>query len=144
MPFIHKQSQLEIAYKKTNYVFSAPNVIRLNIGKPNPLVDKLFNQLNFSTGGFISACNPESKKTTPEKNRKANLKLEELLIDKVFFYGVGIDPDTEWKEESFMVLGIKKVELIELGRTFKQNAVIYVEKGHAPELVWTDVREKSS
>ncbi len=144
MPFVHKQSQLEIAYQKTNYVFSAPNVIRLNIGKPNPLIDRLFNQLNCSTGGFISACNPESKKTTPEKNRIANFKLEELLIGKVYFYGVGIDPDTEWKEESFMVLGIDKTELIELGRTFKQNAVVYVEKGHVPELVWTDIREKST
>jgi len=144
MPLKAQQSQLEIAYHKTNYVFSAPNVIRLNIGKPNHLIDKLFNQFNCSTGGFITASNPQSKKTTLEANRIANLKLEELLIGKVYFHGVGIDPDTEWKEESFMVLGIEKMALVELGRTFEQNAVVHVEKGHAPELVWIDIREKST
>ena len=43
-----------------------------------------------------------------------------------------------------MVLGIEKMALIELGRTFEQNAVVHVQKGHAPELVWTDIREKST
>ncbi len=136
MPFKNKQFPLETIYQKTNYVFSAPNVIRLNIGKPNPLIDKLFNQFKCLTGGFITACNPQSKKTKPENNRIENLKLEELLIGKVYFHGVGIDPDTEWKEESFKVLGIEKAELIEFGRIFKQNAVVFVQKDHAPELVW--------
>jgi len=50
--------------------------------------------------------------------------------------GVGRDPRGEWPAEpSVLVLGISRREAEILGRSYEQNAVVFVERGGAPELV---------
>ncbi|MGH8720503.1 MAG: DUF3293 domain-containing protein, partial [Burkholderiales bacterium] len=50
--------------------------------------------------------------------------------------GEGRDPQQEWPAEpSVLVVGIARAEAEVLGRGYEQNAIVFVEKGKAPELV---------
>jgi putative PIN family toxin of toxin-antitoxin system len=50
--------------------------------------------------------------------------------------GEGRDPEGRWvAEPSLLVLGIAREEAQALGRQLEQNAIVFVEKGRAPELV---------
>jgi len=49
--------------------------------------------------------------------------------------GEGREPDGSWREPSRLVIGIYRENAEALGRLFGQNAVVFVEKGAAPELL---------
>ena len=49
--------------------------------------------------------------------------------------GEGRDPRGEWPAEaSVLVLGISRREAEILGRSYEQNAIVFIERGQAPEL----------
>ena len=49
--------------------------------------------------------------------------------------GEGREPDGSWREPSRLVIGIYRENAEALGRLFGQNAIVFMEKGAAPELV---------
>ena len=49
--------------------------------------------------------------------------------------GEGREPDGSWREASRLVIGITRANAEALGRLFGQNAIVFMEKGRAPELV---------
>jgi len=52
------------------------------------------------------------------------------------FEGEGRDPQGRWKpERSALVVGIPRAGAESVGRAFGQNAIVFVERGRAPELV---------
>jgi len=52
------------------------------------------------------------------------------------FQGEGRDPEGKWKAEpSVLIMGIPRAEAEALGRRLEQNAIVFIEKTKAPELV---------
>jgi len=128
--------ELIAAYEKALYVvFGKPELV-LRIGKPNPDLDELLEAEGAATAAYVTAANPRGEVTTPWKNEIANAALVQTLAGYSCFEGEGRDPQGRWTpERSALVVGISRSDAEAVGRAFGQNAIVFVEKGRAPELV---------
>lgn len=79
------------------------------------------------TLGFITAENPMGERATPEFNKEANSKLKTILGDGHWGYQK-IKGKYVSTENSFLVRNISKEDLLELGKRFNQETVIYGER----------------
>jgi Protein of unknown function (DUF3293) len=126
------------AYKKALYVvFGRPELV-IRIGEANPDLDELLEAEGAATAAFITAANPGGVATSAWKNEIANAALVETQTKAGYrcFEGEGRDPQRRWRpERSALVVGIPRAEAETVGRTFGQNAIVFVERGRAPELV---------
>lgn len=94
---------------------------------------------NVSNAAIITAYNPLSQIQSVKKNQTAHAKLMETLkrYSKSLIDSVNIDSFGIWPEEkSVCVLGIDLEMTRSLGREFKQNAVVWVDKDAVPRLVF--------
>ena len=126
------------AYEKALYVvFGTPELV-MRVGEPNPDLDELLEAEGAATAAFITAANPRGEVTSAWKNEMANAALVESLNRAGYrcFEGEGRDPQKRWKpERSALVVGIPRADAEGAGRAFGQNAIVFVERGRAPELV---------
>lgn len=126
------------AYRKAHYVVFADGEIVLRIGEPNPALERLLEAHGARTAAFVTAANPGGEAMPPEANRIATdaLRAAQLAAGYVCFAGEGRDPAGDWvAEPSVLVLGISREAADLLGRTFAQNAIVFVDKGGAPQLL---------
>ena len=130
--------ELIAAYQKALYVvFGKPELV-IRIGEPNPDLDELLEAEGAATAAFITAANPRGERASAWKNEIANAALVETQTKAGFrcFEGEGRDPQGRWRpERSALVVGIPRADAVAVGRAFGQNAIVFVEKGRAPELV---------
>ena len=130
--------ELIAAYEKALYVvFGRPELV-IRIGEPNPDLDELLEAEDATTAAFITAANPQGELTSAWKNEIANAALVETQTKAGYrcFEGEGRDPQGRWKpERSALVVGIPRANAEAVGRAFGQNAIVFVERGRAPELV---------
>ena len=126
------------AYEKALYVvFGRPELV-LRIGEPNADLDELLDAEGASTAAYITAANPRGEAGTHWQNEIANAALVELLgkAGHACYEGEGRDPQGRWTpERSVLAIGIARPDAEAAGRAFGQNAIVFVEKGRAPELV---------
>ena len=126
------------AYQKALYVvFGRPELV-IRIGEPNPDLDELLEAEGAGTAAFITAANPRGELTSAWKNEIANAALVETQTKAGYrcFEGEGRDPQGRWKpERSALVVGIPRANAEAVGRAFGQNAIVFVERGRAPELL---------
>ena len=126
------------AYEKALYVvFGTPELV-IRIGEPNPDLDELLDAEGAARAAFITAANPHGKAVGAWKNEVANAALVESLAKAGYrcFEGEGRDPQKRWTpERSALVVGIPRAEAESVGRAFGQNAIVFVERGRAPELI---------
>jgi len=126
------------AYEKADYVvFTAPELV-LRIGEPSPRLDALLEAEGATAAAYLTAANPRGELKTEAENRSAGAALAELLASAGYprYAGEGRDPDNKRAAEpSVLVVGIYRANAAALGRLFGQNAIVFVEKGEAPELV---------
>jgi hypothetical protein len=104
------------AYEAALYVvFGKPELV-LRIGEHNEDLDELLEVEGVTTAAYITAANPHGEPASAWKNEVANAALVELLskAGHPCFEGEGRDPEKRWKPE---------------------NAIVFAEKGKAPELV---------
>jgi hypothetical protein len=126
------------AYRKADYVVFGEPPLVLRIGEPNRRLDSMLEAARKDSAAFITACNPGGRPRSDQDNQAAQVKLERVLADKPYgcYPGEGRDPEGAWPAEpSLLVVGIARAEAESLGRAFDQNAVLFVERGKAPELV---------
>jgi hypothetical protein len=130
--------ELIAAYEKALYVvFGEPELV-IRIGEPNADLDELLEAEGAATAAYITAANSRGEMTSPWKNEIANAALVETLTEAGYrcFEGEGRDPQRRWTpERSALVAGISRTDAEAVGRAFGQNAIVFVEKGRAPELV---------
>jgi len=110
----------------------------IRIGQPNPDLDELLAAEGAATAAYITAANPRGVATSAWKNEIANAALVETQTKAGYrcFEGEGRDPKGRWKpERSALVVGISRADAEGVGRVFGQNAIVFVERGRAPELV---------
>ena len=126
------------AYSAAHYVvFGNPELV-IRIGEPNPGLDALLEADGASTAAFVTAANPRGERRREDENAIAFDSLKAFLNEARHRRraGEGRDPQARWAAEpSFLVLGIPRAEAEALGRRFGQNAIVFIEKGGAPELV---------
>jgi hypothetical protein len=126
------------AYEKALYVvFGEPELV-IRIGEPNADLDELLEAEGAASAAYITAANSRGEMTSPWKNEIANAALVDTLTEAGYrcFEGEGRDPQRRWTpERSALVVGISRADAEAVGRAFGQNAIVFVEKGRAPELV---------
>jgi len=130
--------ELIAAYEKALYVVVGKPELVIRIGEPNPDLDELLEAEGAASGAFITAANPAGVATSAWKNEIANAALVETQTKAGYrcFEGEGRDPQGRWKpERSALVVGIPRADAERVGRAFGQNAIVFVERGRAPELV---------
>ena len=130
------QLALLLAYENSDYVVFEPRLV-FHVGEPNAALDRLLESHGARSAAFLTASNPGSKPRSEAENQAANRKLLESqrLLSRTCLEGEGRAPDRGWAERSFLVLGIALAEAEALGRSFGQNAIVFCEKGRAPELL---------
>jgi uncharacterized protein len=87
-------------------LYEAGDGLVLRIGEANAALERLMREHHAETAAFVTAANPHGM----QRSR----------------------PDSE---PSVLLLGIPRAEAIALGRRLEQNAIVFVERGGAPELV---------
>ena len=129
---------LVAAYRTAHYVVFAEPELVLRIGEPSPGLDALFKAHGVGFGSFVTAANPGGARRSDEANRRADAGLFAGLENAgyICFRGEGRDPKGEWPPEpSVLVLAMTREEASDAGRRLEQNAIVFIEKGKAPELV---------
>jgi len=125
------------AYRRTHYaVFGEPELV-LRIGERNADLDELLEAEGVTTAAFITAANPRGRKRGNWENEVANAALVKSQNEAGLrcFEGEGRAPDGSWTEKSVLVVGISRTDAEVVGRAFGQNAIVFAERGKAPELV---------
>lgn len=130
--------ELVAAYSSTNFEVHAETRFVLKVGEFNENLKLIFSQLNQMTACFITAYNPESIEQSVFENDSAQGKLYEDLVslDCTIFNGFGSDPDGNWEgEPSYFASGITLIDAKNLGKKYRQNAIVWCDQKCIPELV---------
>lgn len=121
------------AYEAAHYVVHGRFTLR--IGRRCAALDALLEAHGAAAAAFVTAANPRGERLTPEQNAAAAAALEASVVQP-FLRGEGRDPAGSWPAEpSLLIIGIARGEAEALARAWRQNALVFVERGGAPELV---------
>ena len=124
--------QLIDSYREALY---AVDGLVLRIGAPSAELDTLLEAEGAASAAFLTAANPRGEQQSYAANEAAMQALRSSLTWP-FREGEGRDPQGRWPAEpSLLIIGISRGEAEVLGRKFEQNAIVFVEKGGAAELV---------
>jgi hypothetical protein len=131
------------AYRATDYVLflGDGNDVTLNIGRSNNTFDHVLDARKAESAVVVTAYNPRSVVLSDAENRARHASLTALLDARGCDYalGEGRDPSGNWQAElECVVFGISVEMGLEIARAFEQNAIVFVEKGGVPELVYPD------
>ena len=130
---------LVAAYSATDYrviATDAPFVLRID--QRSDELARLFVLAGQQGATFITAENPFSQTATEEENaaNQARLKKELVALDATVLEGAGEGKDSEWPAEaSFLAIGLSRAQACELGRKYRQNAIVWIDANAIPELV---------
>ena len=120
--------ELQIAYEQACYRLFEPPVL-FKINEQNDALCQLLKKHNSSSAFFITAFNPGSKLYSLSENNKNQERLQQQLvrITSIFYKGQSECTKGTWPiEESFLVLNISKNQAIEIGKHFKQMAIVEI------------------
>ena len=125
------------AYRDADYVVFGDRRLVLRVGEPNAELDKLLSAEGKASAAFITAANPRGEKRSDVENGVANAALQSYVAAAGYahYWGEGRDPFGSWSEPSFLVIGISRENAAALAQLFEQNAIVFCERGRAPELI---------
>jgi hypothetical protein len=133
--------ELLAAYREAEYAVLESGVAHalvLRIGELNAALDTLLESHGAQSAAFITAANPYSEIRPEAENLAGQGELQRAMREAGYacFRGEGRDPRGAWTSEpSCLVVGIDRAHAEEAGRRFAQNAIVFIERGRAPELV---------
>jgi Protein of unknown function (DUF3293) len=126
------------AYLETQFHVHEGKPFAIRIGELSSELKALHQLKQVHSSCFITPCNPESIQLEQAEN---NQKLSDFRTDKFLqgfelVSGLGKHPTDLWEgEESYLVLGISLQEAKEIGKKYKQNAIVWIGSDAIPELV---------
>jgi len=129
---------LVVAYLGADYVVYGEPELVLRIGERNDALDALLEAEGADTAAYVTAANPHGRLAGEVDNVLATTALLRAQQDAGYacYRGEGRDPQDEWPAEpSVLVVGMSRAEAAVLGRSYEQNAIVFIEKGKAPALV---------
>ena len=131
-------ARLIAAYRAAHYaVYGEPELV-IRIGEPNADLEALLEAEGTTTATFVTAANPRGERRSDNENAMAFESLKKWLNEKRYRYrtGAGRDPEGAWSPEaSVLITCIARADAVALGRRLEQNAIVFIEKGGAPELL---------
>jgi hypothetical protein len=126
------------AYRRALYVaYGAPDLV-IRIGERNAVLDALLDEDGAATAAYLTAANPNGVLQDETANELSCAALHQALADAGYscYAGEGRDPAGHWPAEpSVLAVGISRHEASVIGRSYEQNAFVFIERGSAPELV---------
>jgi uncharacterized protein len=123
------------AYEAALYAVQGGPVLR--IGERSAALEALLDAQGAATAAFVTAANPRGEPRSQATNEEA-MRVLRASLAWPYLPGEGRDPEGRWRAEpSVLLLGISRPDAEALGRRLEQNAIVFVEKGAAPELVLT-------
>jgi len=129
---------LVVAYLGAEYIVYGEPELVLRIGEPNEALDALLEAEGAETAAYVTAANPHGLLAGKAENALATTALLKAQKEAGYacYAGEGRDPQDEWPAEpSVLVVGMSRAEAAVLGRSYDQNAIVFVQMGKAPELV---------
>jgi hypothetical protein len=133
---------LRSAYERADYVVYASPGIHFHVGEPSDVLEAMMAMNHVRTAAFVSSANTRGVATPGNERRLADFLLRGALdgpaVNQKYrvYQGEGRDPEGNWNAEpSVLIMGIPRAEAEALGRRLEQNAIVWIEKGRAPELV---------
>ncbi|MFN5518254.1 MAG: DUF3293 domain-containing protein [Bacteroidota bacterium] len=130
-----KMDALIQAYTSTRFTVYEPKLTIL-IGQSNKDLDDLLMTYGVNEWAYITAWNPYSKPTNPDRNDERHKDLLAELTDYPLFAGEGVGTDPEWEpEKSVLVLGISRQQAVSIGNKYEQNAIVFGVLNTKAELV---------
>jgi hypothetical protein len=130
---------LAAAYAKAEYIVFGEPALVLRIGEHNPAVDALLEADGAAGAAYLTPANPRGERWSREENLAALYSFHDSLRDTDFTChpGEGRDPEGRWEAEpSLLVVGITLEDAEAIGLELEQNAIVYVERGRAPRLIF--------
>ncbi|MFM9913155.1 MAG: DUF3293 domain-containing protein [Methylophilaceae bacterium] len=131
-------AELEAAYHATTYLIRPMSgKLPLRIGEHSPELEKLLAKSQCECWAFISAVNPESKRLSEAANANRHRQLLALISElKLPYYtGDGVPDAPGWPiEPGFFIRDITLEKALEIGKQFKQVAIVAGKRGGVPQL----------
>lgn len=127
------------AYEATHYRAGfGPDALVLRIGQHSPALALRYAATGSDCALFITAFNPLGQEQDNTANQADHARLGEQLQEVASHVseGEGADPAGKWPaERSYLAFGIDADAARELGRRFKQDAVVWIGKDAVPQLL---------
>jgi len=126
------------SYHNANYHIYNKPPFTLKIGSTCTDLNELFKKYDVNEAALLTAYNPQGVETDISNNKRGNEELEKNLRSQnfTFILAEGICPDNKWPgEKSFFVMGMSLSVAKKFGNTFKQNAIVWVDKTAVPQLI---------
>ena len=139
---MHNYTALEAAFLATTYTASEKNgtTFHLKINEQNEAFDRFLRKKNIMTWAYVTAWNPAARQQDDLKNIELNRQLEQILKNLGYTYlkGFGVPPEgSTWQPEaSFLILGIRQEDALQLGKKFHQAAILCGKTGEVANLIW--------
>mgnify|MGYP002527783628 CR=1 FL=1 len=104
----------------------------------SPELDRLLTLHHAKEWAYRTAHNPRPQRMTAGDHNRRNQRLLKRMLGHGFpcFKGKGVGEEGEWPpEDSYLILGISRLDAISLEVEFGQNAIVVGRRGKAPEIV---------
>jgi Protein of unknown function (DUF3293) len=121
---------LRRAYLRSAYEVAG---VRFRIGRRCAALDALLARLATRRAALLGAWNPRSRRMPAGWNRRAAARLRAAARRLAFAEGWG--GTASWREEHLLVAGDPR-RLLPLARRFRQRAIVLIEHGRRPRLIW--------
>lgn len=129
--------QLLKAYQETVYQVLEPP-LSIQIGVLSADLNTFLQENDATTWAFITAWNPKSQRLSQKENKQRHQELIKMVKNAgyLYFIGKGIGENPDWEPElSLLILNIAKIDAIQIGKYFNQNAIVFGVYGDVPILV---------
>ncbi len=123
------------AYLETDYYVSDDPPLLLKIGESSDDAKILLASFEVTSAALITAWNPGSSRLSDDENDDRQAELLSEIEQRRLNYLVGYGEREDWREYSYLVLGIDREDASALASQFEQNAFVWVDTGGTPELV---------
>lgn len=139
-----RREALDRAYRAALYLVQLPRgPLTLRVGPPDAAAAaRLAAECDCRHGwALMTPCNPWSEALDDHENKRlfSTLKGELAAIRQAWQPTLHRDPDGKWRDEpGCLLLDPPPGLAIELGRRYRQNAVVTARLGDASRLIWLD------
>jgi hypothetical protein len=134
-------AQTVATYRATIYRALASDIApaaEVHIDAPSDKTDNWLADVGARSATFVTACNPFGERVSAEVNRDANAEFEsDLKLSHLRYVPAKGDASSgEWTEPGFCVFDATDEQIAQWLTAWRQNAVVHVERGESPELIW--------
>ena len=129
-------------YFSTIYELATPNgPLRVSLDGENTVDPEGLPEILTRRFALLTAYNPRSMLLPRRVNDSRHLVMRDLLILGCYrvepCMGSEAEPEGVWREPAWVVHNMDREEAIAFGRVFRQNTVVFADKGR-PEIIITD------